>query len=120
MKRLVREFQSRETELLNRDEFYQQMLQEKDTEYNALVKALKDRVIQVEEELLETQRRAGLPVHLPHHHHHQDSGSGGGRVATTPPLARRHIHQHLPNTQVRNKKINTRIWYFENTYINSK
>lgn len=27
-----------------RDEFYQQLLQEKDTEYNALVKTLKDRV----------------------------------------------------------------------------
>uniref|UniRef100_A0A1B6C8S0 PDZ domain-containing protein n=1 Tax=Clastoptera arizonana TaxID=38151 RepID=A0A1B6C8S0_9HEMI len=65
-KRLLREFQQRETDLLHREEFYMQLLQEKDTEYNALVKALKDRVIQVEQELLETQRKAGLPVHLPH------------------------------------------------------
>lgn len=65
-KRLLREFQRRETDLLHREEFYLQMLQEKDTEYNALVKALKDRVIQIEQELLETQRRAGFPVRLPH------------------------------------------------------
>jgi neurabin len=29
---------------LHREEFYLQLLQEKDTEYNALVKTLKDRV----------------------------------------------------------------------------
>lgn len=32
------------TDIVARDEFYQQLLQEKDTEYNALVKTLKDRV----------------------------------------------------------------------------
>lgn len=32
------------TDIAARDEFYQQLLQEKDTEYNALVKSLKDRV----------------------------------------------------------------------------
>lgn len=32
------------TDITARDEFYQQLLQEKDTEYNALVKSLKDRV----------------------------------------------------------------------------
>lgn len=32
------------TDIAARDEFYQQLLQEKDTEYNALVKNLKDRV----------------------------------------------------------------------------
>ncbi|XP_046688595.1 LOW QUALITY PROTEIN: neurabin-2-like [Homalodisca vitripennis] len=42
-KRLLREFLQRETDLLHREEFYMQLLQEKDTEYNALVKALKDR-----------------------------------------------------------------------------
>ena len=65
-KRLVREFWQRETDLLHREEFYLQLLQEKDTEYNALVKMLKDRVIQVEQELLDTQRRAGYPAQLPH------------------------------------------------------
>ncbi|XP_039312837.1 uncharacterized protein LOC105202232 isoform X3 [Solenopsis invicta] len=49
-----------------RDEFYQQLLQEKDTEYNALVKSLKDRVITLEVELTETQRRFGQPVRLPY------------------------------------------------------
>lgn len=43
-----------------------QHLQEKDTEYNALVKKLKDRVISLEAELQETQKRAGLPISLPY------------------------------------------------------
>jgi neurabin len=47
-------------------EYYLQHLQEKDTEYNALVKKLKDRVICLEQELQETQRTAGLPVELPY------------------------------------------------------
>ncbi|CAL1678577.1 unnamed protein product [Lasius platythorax] len=54
------------TDIAARDEFYQQLLQEKDTEYNALVKSLKDRVITLEVELTETQRRFGLPVRLPY------------------------------------------------------
>lgn len=41
------------------------MLQEKDNEYNALVKKLKDRVIHLEQELQDTQRKAGLPIYLP-------------------------------------------------------
>ncbi|XP_066992764.2 uncharacterized protein Spn isoform X2 [Anabrus simplex] len=65
-KKLLREFQQREQDLLHREEFYLQLLQEKDTEYNALVKSLKDRVIQLEQELLETQRKAGLPAVLPY------------------------------------------------------
>ncbi|XP_014248295.1 neurabin-1 isoform X2 [Cimex lectularius] len=81
-KRLVKEFHQREAELLHREEFYLQMLEEKDTEYNALVKALKDRIIQVEEELLETQKRAGLPVHLPH-------SEGPYMRLSTPPMSRR-------------------------------
>uniref|UniRef100_A0A8D8PSW4 Neurabin-1 n=1 Tax=Cacopsylla melanoneura TaxID=428564 RepID=A0A8D8PSW4_9HEMI len=64
-KRLIREFTQREADLLHREEFYQQLLQEKDMEYNSLVKALKDRVIQIEQELVDTQKRAGLPVRLP-------------------------------------------------------
>lgn len=82
-KRLVREFHEREAELLHREEFYLETLQEKDREYNALVKALKDRIIQVEEELMETQRRAGLPVHLP------QSAEGTYLRLNTPPMTRR-------------------------------
>ncbi|XP_014292862.1 neurabin-1 isoform X3 [Halyomorpha halys] len=82
-KRLVREFHEREAELLHREEFYLETLQEKDREYNALVKALKDRIIQVEQELMETQRRAGLPVHLP------QCAEGTYLRLNTPPMTRR-------------------------------
>ncbi|XP_046753649.1 uncharacterized protein LOC124416534 isoform X2 [Diprion similis] len=53
-------------DIIARDEFYQQLLHEKDAEYNSLVKCLKDRVIALEMELTETQRRFGLPVRLPY------------------------------------------------------
>ncbi|XP_031825940.2 protein phosphatase 1 regulatory subunit spinophilin isoform X5 [Nomia melanderi] len=66
-----------------RDEFYQQLLQEKDTEYNALVKSLKDRVITLEVELTETQRRFGLPVRLPY--------DGTTARIVTPQLSRRQL-----------------------------
>ncbi|XP_071565789.1 uncharacterized protein Spn isoform X5 [Temnothorax nylanderi] len=66
-----------------RDEFYQQLLQEKDTEYNALVKSLKDRVITLEVELTETQRRFGLPVRLPY-------DNATNRIVT-PQLSRRQL-----------------------------
>lgn len=85
-KTLVREFQRRELDLLHREDFYQQLLQEKDTDYNALVKNLKDRIIALEQDLLgtlkcgnllvgrlrwtvvdsDTQRKAGLPMVLPY------------------------------------------------------
>lgn len=65
-KQLVREFHQRELDMLHREDFYQQLLQEKDTEYNALVKNLKDRIIALEQNLLETQRKAGLPMVLPY------------------------------------------------------
>lgn len=84
-KRLVRDFQQRELDMVHREEFYQQLLQEKDTEYNALVKSLKDRVISLEQELTDTQRRAGLPVRLP-----VDS------VRLTPQLSRRACPAPLP------------------------
>lgn len=51
---------------IQQEEFYLQLLQEKDNEYNALVKKLKDRVIHLEQELQETQRKAGLPIYLPY------------------------------------------------------
>ncbi|XP_076246868.1 protein phosphatase 1 regulatory subunit spinophilin isoform X2 [Calliopsis andreniformis] len=66
-----------------RDEFYQQLLQEKDTEYNALVKSLKDKVITLEVELTETQRRFGLPVRLPY--------DGTTARIVTPQLTRRQL-----------------------------
>lgn len=57
-----------------------QNLQEKDTEYNALVKKLKDRVITLEQALQETQQKTGLPITLPY-----DSAS----LKLTPQMSRR-------------------------------
>lgn len=51
-KKILRDFRQREIEMLHREEFYQQLLQEKDTEYNSLVKTLKDRIIRLEVLLL--------------------------------------------------------------------
>lgn len=64
-KQLLREYQQRELDMMQREDFYQQLLQEKDTDYNALVKSLKDRIIVLEHNLLETQRQMGLPPNLP-------------------------------------------------------
>ncbi|VVC31527.1 Hypothetical protein CINCED_3A001844 [Cinara cedri] len=84
LKKILKEFQQREADLLHREEYYLQVLQEKDTEYNALVKALKDRVIQVEHELLDTQRRAGFPVQLP-----QNTTSTSHYLTTLTPLIKK-------------------------------
>uniref|UniRef100_A0A2H8TE18 Neurabin-1 n=1 Tax=Melanaphis sacchari TaxID=742174 RepID=A0A2H8TE18_9HEMI len=84
LKKILKEFQQREADLLHREEYYLQVLQEKDTEYNALVKALKDRVIQVEHELLDTQRRAGFPVQLP-----QNTTSTSHYLTTLTPLVKK-------------------------------
>ncbi|XP_071057520.1 uncharacterized protein [Onthophagus taurus] len=65
-KQLVREFQQRELDMIHREDFYQQLLQEKDTEYNALVKNLKDRIIALEQDLLDTQKKAGITIGLPY------------------------------------------------------
>lgn len=65
---------------MHREEFYMQLVQEKDTEYNSLVKKLKDRIIHLEQELQETQKKAGLPVYLPF-----DSSS----LKLTPQMSRR-------------------------------
>lgn len=55
-------------------------MQEKDNEYNALVKKLKDRIIHLEQELQDTQKKAGLPVFLPY-----DSAS----LRLTPQMSRK-------------------------------
>lgn len=79
-KRLVRDYQQRELDMVHQEEVYLQLLQEKDTEYNALVKKLKDRVINLEQELQDTQRKAGFPVELPY---------GSASLRLTPQLSRR-------------------------------
>ncbi|CAL1289185.1 unnamed protein product [Larinioides sclopetarius] len=65
-KHYIKEFQRREKELIHWQEYHVQQLQEKDQEYNCLVKALKDRIILLEQSLLETQKKAGLPTGLPY------------------------------------------------------
>ncbi|XP_055949749.1 uncharacterized protein LOC129984021 [Argiope bruennichi] len=66
VKHYIKEFQRREKELIQWQEYHVQQLQEKDQEYNSLVKALKDRIILLEQSLLETQKKAGLPSGLPY------------------------------------------------------
>ncbi|XP_055608890.1 neurabin-1 isoform X2 [Uranotaenia lowii] len=80
VKKLLRDYQHRERDMIQFQEYYLQHLQEKDTEYNALVKKLKDRVINLEQELQETQRKAGFPVILPY-----DSAS----LKLTPQMSRK-------------------------------
>ncbi|GIY93507.1 neurabin-2 [Caerostris extrusa] len=65
-KHYIKEFQRREKELIQWQEYHVQQLQEKDQEYNSLVKALKDRIILLEQSLLETQKKAGLTTGLPY------------------------------------------------------
>ncbi|XP_077502201.1 uncharacterized protein LOC144113154 isoform X2 [Amblyomma americanum] len=65
-KRLLRDLQQRAHEARQREEYHLHQLHEKDHEYNALVKALKDRVILLENCLTETQKAAGVPVQLPY------------------------------------------------------
>lgn len=77
-KKIIREFKQRELELLHREEYYVQCMQEKDSEYNGLVKKLKDRVINLEHELEVTQRRAGIPVALPYDSTSLKVGRGEG------------------------------------------
>ncbi|XP_015907175.1 uncharacterized protein [Parasteatoda tepidariorum] len=68
-KKIIKEFQKREKDYIQQEDFRVQQIQEKDQEYNALVKILKDRVILLEHTLSEVQRSAGLPIELPYDSH---------------------------------------------------
>lgn len=68
-------------------------MQEKDTEYNALVKKLKDRIISLEQELQDTQLRAGLPVTL------SDSSS----LKLTPQMSRKQPPKPLFQKKIENE-----------------
>ncbi|CAL4078958.1 unnamed protein product, partial [Meganyctiphanes norvegica] len=80
-KKIIKEYQGRERDFLHREEYHITTLEEKDSHYNTLVKTLKDRVIQLEGELMSVQKEAGLPVGVP-----QD--------ATTATYQLLHKHQH--------------------------
>ncbi|XP_023225341.1 uncharacterized protein LOC111626257 [Centruroides sculpturatus] len=64
-KKIIKKFNQREKEYVQHEEYRTQQMQEMDKEYNALIKALKDRVIILEQKLLEAQRTAGLPAQIP-------------------------------------------------------
>ncbi|XP_042881181.1 microtubule-associated protein futsch-like isoform X2 [Penaeus japonicus] len=64
-KKIIKEYQGRERDFLHREEYHITQLEDKDSHYNALVKALKDRVISLEAELTNAQKTAGLPVQVP-------------------------------------------------------
>ncbi|GIY17426.1 neurabin-2 [Caerostris darwini] len=68
-KKIIKEFQKREKDYIQQEDFRMQQMQEKDQEYNALVKILKDRVILLEHTLSEAQKSAGLPIELPYDVH---------------------------------------------------
>ncbi|CAL1272710.1 unnamed protein product [Larinioides sclopetarius] len=68
-KKIIKEFQKREKDYIQQEDFRMQQMQEKDQEYNALVKILKDRVILLEHSLTEVQKSAGLPIELPYDVH---------------------------------------------------
>lgn len=53
------------SELKRHEQFLAHQLQERDQEYNSHLRLLKDRVIQLEQELATTQKFAGMPVKLP-------------------------------------------------------
>ncbi|XP_021363713.1 uncharacterized protein LOC110456969 isoform X1 [Mizuhopecten yessoensis] len=64
-KKLIKEYQSREKDFIQERESLLQQQAEKDQQYNALVKSLKDRVFRLEGELAEVQAAAGLPIVIP-------------------------------------------------------
>ncbi|XP_042203284.1 uncharacterized protein LOC121853307 isoform X17 [Homarus americanus] len=64
-KKIIKEYQGRERDFLHREEYHITQLEDKDSHYNALVKALKDRVIHLEAELTNAQKKAGMPVQVP-------------------------------------------------------
>ena len=64
-KKLIKEYQSRERDFLQERDSLLQQQAEKDQQYNSLVKSLKDRIFQLEGELGEAQKAAGLPILIP-------------------------------------------------------
>ncbi|XP_067687835.1 neurabin-1-like isoform X3 [Haliotis asinina] len=63
-KKLIKDYQIREKDFIQERESLIQLQSEKDQQYNALVKSLKDRIFQLEKDLIEAQKAAGLPVDL--------------------------------------------------------
>ncbi|XP_025101822.1 neurabin-1-like isoform X5 [Pomacea canaliculata] len=60
-KKLIKEYQQREKDFLQERESLLEQQSEKDQQYNDLVKYLKDRVFQLESDLADARKAAGLP-----------------------------------------------------------
>ncbi|XP_041374422.1 uncharacterized protein LOC121387389 isoform X2 [Gigantopelta aegis] len=71
-KKLIKDYQGREKDFIQERESLLQQQSEKDQQYNALVKSLKDRIFQLERDLIETQKAAGLPVSVPNDTTHKE------------------------------------------------
>ncbi|XP_071101486.1 neurabin-1-like isoform X2 [Haliotis cracherodii] len=63
-KKLIKDYQLREKDFIQERESLIQQQSEKDQQYNALVKSLKDRIFQLEKDLIQARQAAGLPVDL--------------------------------------------------------
>uniref|UniRef100_K1R040 Neurabin-1 n=1 Tax=Magallana gigas TaxID=29159 RepID=K1R040_MAGGI len=68
-KKLIKDYQQREKDFIQERESLLQQQVEKDQQYDDLVRSLKDRIFELEKELGEVQRVAGLPVNVPSSHH---------------------------------------------------
>lgn len=65
-KKALKAYRVREAECVRREAYYQQTLRDKFNEYSAITSTQRDRITRLELLLLETQKKAGLPVMLPH------------------------------------------------------
>ena len=69
MSELIRKYEHAKKvihELQRHEQFLAVQLQERDYEYNSHLEILRDRVLQLENELATTQKYAGVPVKLPY------------------------------------------------------
>ncbi|XP_074649751.1 uncharacterized protein LOC141904968 isoform X4 [Tubulanus polymorphus] len=81
-KKLIKDYQQREKDLLQEREAFMQVQSERDQQYNQLVKSLKDRIFELEKNLAEAQKAAGIPVAIPK----ELSVKDGHRIDVTPSI----------------------------------
>ncbi|RUS87599.1 hypothetical protein EGW08_004644 [Elysia chlorotica] len=64
-KKLIKDYQQREKDFIQEREALLEQQNEKDQQYNSLVKSLKDRIFTLEKDLKDVQKAAGLPEAVP-------------------------------------------------------
>uniref|UniRef100_A0A2C9M2Y5 SAM domain-containing protein n=1 Tax=Biomphalaria glabrata TaxID=6526 RepID=A0A2C9M2Y5_BIOGL len=64
-KKLIKDYQQREKDFIQERESLFEQQNEKDQQYNSLVKSLKDRIFTLERDLTVAQKAAGLPLQAP-------------------------------------------------------